>query len=567
MTLAQFCLAALVLLPLLTSATTILLRHQHRRILGAGAAVAVSLLTVPVVLAVAGGTPAELALGGYEAPLGIHLRADGLSALFLMMSTVVGAVTTFHAAALPHSTGQQVVTAGPPTGPVPRLNPEGVGSDGHHHVTGHTQDPAKDPSAPSIWRRAHPGFWPLWLGCWSGLNAVFLSGDLFNTYVGLELVGITAVGLVALGGRSAWSAALRYLFVAVLGSLLFLIGVGLIASVTGTLDMLQAAEALEDQESARPAAVFALCLMSVGLAMKLALVPMHRWLVPAHSGAPGAVSPLLSALVIKAALFVLLRCWLWVIAPSLAGDPGSGAALSVLAWAFGGLSAAAILVGSVMALRQDRLKPLVAYSTVAQAGYWLLFLPILFGTGAEGLPGAAEHEAGSEPSTVAAAGAVSGAVALALGHGLAKAALFLAAGFLKDLYGTDEISALRGSGRHNPLLIMAIGLSAVGLIGLPISLGFTGKWQLATAAVAAGQWWIVVVVALGTLLTAAYLLRAVAPLLVESDGGGAVETPEWKFRHVPLLPQLAAFTLGTLTVLTGMLGVQISTLLEVGAPW
>lgn len=253
---------------------------------------------------------------------------------------------------------------------------------------------------------------------------------------------------------------------------------------------------------------------------------------------------------------MLLRCWLWVVAPGT--EPGD-AALGVLAWTAGLMGSAAILGGSVMALRQERLKPLVAYSTVAQVGYWLLFLPLLFG-GSGGMA-----DAGDEPE---AWGAVTGTVALALGHGLAKAALFLAAGFLKDLYGTDELSALRGSGRHHPLLIMAMGLSAVGLIGLPLSLGFTGKWQLATAAVAADHWWIVAVLVAGTLLAAAYMLHAVAPLLVEADdGGAAVETPEWQLRRVPLLPQFAPFALGTLTVLTGLAGVWVESLVEVGAPW
>lgn len=550
MTLPEFSLAALVLLPLLASAISVLLGHRARRGLGVLAAVVVAALCAVVLREASSGEITELVLGGHEAPLGIHLRADGLSALFLALAAAVGTVVTAYAAVMPPSTGQRIVTS----------------------AAAETPDAGR-------WQPGHPGFWPLWLGCWAGLNAVFVSGDLFNTYVGLELVGLAAVALVALGGRSSWTSALRYLFVAVLGSLLFLVGIGLVLSVTGTLDWSQAGERLAESPESHAAAMLALCLMSVGLGLKLALMPMHRWLIPAHAGAPGAVSPLLSALVIKAALFVLLRVWLWVMPLEgvTSGDGGSGEgmgpALTVLAWTFGGMGALAVLLGSVMALRQDRLKPLVAYSTVAQVGYWFLFLPLLVDPDAGALEGQPGTTLGEDAVL---SGAFGGSVALALGHGIAKAGLFLAAGLLKDLYGTDEMERLRGAGRDHPMLIMAMGLCAVGLIGLPVSLGFTGKWQLATSAVAAGHWWMVVVLALGTLLSAGYMLRAVAPLLLQpSDDSGVSaalspgedsERPE-RGSHRVRWAEGAPFALGTLTVLTGLLAVWIDSLLEVGAPW
>lgn len=569
MTLAEFSLGALVLLPLLASAVTVLAGIAARRVLGVLTAVAVTGLCAVVLREGTAGRITELALGGYSPPLGIHLRADGLSLLFLSLTALVGTVVTVYAAVMPVSTGQRIVTGpGPDSG-------TGSGSG-----TGSVDETTPDAGR---WHPSHPGFWPLWLGCWAGLNAVFVSGDLFNTYVGLELVGLTAVALVALGGRDSWTSALRYLFVAVLGSLLFLIGIGLILSVTGTLDWSQAGERLAETPEAHAAAVFALCLMSVGLGLKVALMPMHRWLIPAHASAPGAVSPLLSALVIKAALFVLLRCWLWVMPleatspEGTAPSPDLTAALTALAWIMGGMGGAAVILGSVMALRQDRLKSLVAYSTVAQVGYWFLFLPLLLDPEADALEG--------QPGTTLTddavlSGAFGGSVALALGHGIAKAGLFLAAGLLKDVYGTDEMEKLRGIGRNHPMLIIAMGLCAVGLIGLPISLGFTGKWQLATSAVAAEHWWMVLVLALGTLLSAGYMLRAITPLLLqpeEDDGSGrpnraigdAHRSDEGASDSGPnhRLGQAGPFALGTLTVLTGFLSVWIDSLLGVGAPW
>lgn len=547
MTTAEFSLGALVLTPLLIAAVAVLLPAPARRGAGLIAAAAVAALTWPVVTTVAAGEPVELAVGGYEAPLGITLRADGVSALFLLLTTVVGALVTVYAALVPASTGQRLVS----------------------------EASSRSGAAPEVqWRSGHPAFWPLWLGCWSGLNAVFVSGDLFNTYVGLEVVGLTAVGLVALGGRPAWRAALRYLFVAVAGAMLFLVGVALLVAATGTLDVLQVAQIIQADPGTHSAAALALVLMTVGLAMKVALVPMHGWLIPAHSNAPGAVSPLLSALVIKASLFVLLRLWVWLAAPAVLIEPEPGAAESsvletvtvALSWGLAALGVAAILVGSLLALRQNRLKPLIAYSTVAQAGYWFLFFPVLVDRGSDLLE---EQAVTTLADDAVIASAATGTVALVLGHGLAKTAMFLVAGHFKHVYGTDELARLRGVGTRHPRLMMALGLAGVGVAGVPFSLAFSGKWELATAAVASGDMWIVAVMVLATLLSAGYVLRAVAPLLRTDAPSEDEEEP------VPAQPQtrreraaqLVPFTLGGLTVLTGFTGFWVADMMEVGAPW
>lgn len=535
MTLAQFSAGALVLVPLLAAAVMALLNHLTRRILGVVIAITVAALTVPVILHVGSGDVLEVPLGEYGAPLGIMLRADGLSVLFVTMTSIVGLCVTAFAAVTPEATGDRIQSNGQS-------------------------------------KTQHPGFWPLWFGCWAGLNAVFVSGDLFNTYVGLELVGLTAVGLVALGGQKSWPAALRYLFIAVLGSLLFLVAVGLLVSVTGTLDINQVAAQLADNPEASGVAVVAMALLSIGLAMKVALVPMHHWLVPAHSGAPSAVSPILSALVIKGALFVFLRCWIYIAAPAyspaLADAPEDApfsivGALNVIAWVFALLGLIALIVGAVLALRQTRLKPLIAYSTVAQAGHWFLLLPVVFMPASDSLgdPGVTSFD----PTDVV-AGVLAGTVGLIIGHGLAKSALFLTAGYFKELYGTEKIAALSGAARSHPLMVMTMGLTAIGLAGLPFSLSFTGKWQLTSASLAAGHYWMLPVVVVATLLSAAYLLHAFGPLMMDNDEEAATQ-PAPRRGSMPVIAQAAPFTLGVLTVLTGFMGAPIFELLDVGAPW
>jgi formate hydrogenlyase subunit 3/multisubunit Na+/H+ antiporter MnhD subunit len=371
------------------------------------------------------------ALGGWTPGLGIALRADTLSTALLLMTALVALAAGIYA-------------------------------------TGYFTN--KDQQA---------SFWPLWLLLLTALNALLLSADLFNLYVTLELLGISAVALAALtGARAALQAALRYLIVGLLGSLMFLAGVALVYARYGTLDMIGLAEVVYPE----PAAWVALALMSAGLLLKCALFPLHFWLPPAHANAPAPVSAALSALVVKAAFYLLLRLWLDLFDPVLT---------SSATWLLGLLGAVAVLWGSWNALRAQRLKLLAAYSTVAQLGYLFLFFPLL-----QALPTGAARES-----------AFGALLLLALTHGFAKSALFLAAGVIQQRAGHDRIAELGGTAQDLPVTTFTLALAGVALIGLPPSGTFLAKWELLAAAINAGQWPWVPVIAVGSLLAAAYVFR------------------------------------------------------------
>ena len=201
---------------------------------------------------------------------------------------------------------------------------------------------------------------------WAALNTVFLAGDLFTLYVALELLTFAAVPLVSLDGRAATlQAALRYLLFALLGSVLYLVGTALLYGTCGTLDIVLLSACVRPET----ATIVAVALMTAGLFAKTALFPLHLWLPPAHAGAPAAASAVLSALVVKGSFFIAVRLWF----DAVPGLPGYLAAqLPAL------LGGAAILFGSIVALRQRRLKLLIAYSTLAQIGYLLLMFPLAF---------------------------------------------------------------------------------------------------------------------------------------------------------------------------------------------
>jgi multicomponent Na+:H+ antiporter subunit D len=408
--------------------------------------VALSLMPVQLAVAVAiaafvwrSGEPLVYTLAGYAPPLGIALRADGFSAVMLMTAALIM----------------------PAAGLFARVNfatPPGMKE-----------------------KRAPLAFWTLLQGVQAALSLLFLSGDLFNLYVGLELLTFAAVPLVALDGRpETVAAALRYLLFALFGSVFYLLGAALLYGAYGTLDI----ALLSSHVRAEPAVWLAAGLMTAGLLAKTALFPLHLWLPPAHANAPAAASAVLSGLVVKGSFFLVVRLWFDALPALPAVIPGV-----ILA----ALGSAAIVFGSVLALRQERLKLLVAYSTVAQIGYLFLMFPLAAG------PWAAD--------------AFAGGVMQALSHAFAKGAMFLSAGLIAESLGHDRIAGLGGAGRAMPVAFLALGLGGLSLMGLPPSGGFAAKWLLMKASIASGQWLWAIVMLAGGLLAGGYLYRVLAPAL------------------------------------------------------
>ena len=409
-------------------------------------------------------------MGDWALPLGIVLRIDGAAALFILVTALVAGACALHA---------QLYLRG------------------------------RDPSL-LRW------FWPLLWFLWAGLNGLWLSADLFNIYVGLELTSLCAVGLVAISGEArALPAALRYLLAALGGSLAYLLGVALIYGGQGTL----ALPALAGQAQGAATGV-ALALMSAGLLFKTALFPLHGWLPPAHGSALTPVSALLSALVIKAPFYVLLRLWL---------ELGQGFDLAAAASALAALGSAAILWGSWKALRQARLKMVVAYSTVAQVGYFFLFFPLA-----------------SQASFLGMSQARDGVLLLVTSHALAKAAMFLAAGNLIASLGRDAVAGLAGISRFQPLSLFSFGLAGVTLMGLPPTGAFAAKWLLLQSALASGQWHWAAVLALGSLATAAYVFRIFRESFLEGPQVDVFNHPSRGMEAAPMLLALASVLMGLL---------------------
>ena len=484
-----------VVLPLAAAILTCLLRVRTAPAVGLITSLSIFLTVAGLGLQVLSLGPQRHELGGWEAPLGIELYADGLSVFMLLTTAIVGTAASVYAAG---------------------FFPRGQRDEGGRR--------------PGDYGDEKGSFWPLWMFLWAALNGMFLSADVFNLYVALELLGISSAALVALGKtRRAIAAGMRYLMVSLLGSLLYLLGVVLLYGAFGALSL----EALGDLMSPMPAAYAAVTFMTVGMVLKSALFPLHFWLPPAYVSSPAPVSAVLAGLGTKASFYLLVRLWF---------DVFPGALTTVAAQLLGVLAAVAIVWGAVVALRQRRLKLLLAYSSVSQIGYLFLLFPLSATLGPGGFD------------------AWSGGIYHAFSHAIAKASMFMAAGAVVMALGHDEIGKMEGLFQHMPLSVASLAVAGITLMGLPPSGGFTAKWLLLGAALEDGRWGLAVVILAGGLLAAGYLLVFMNRALLTAP---AKKLP----RPAPRGLEVTAFVLAMISLSLGLLSDPLLDLLRIGAPF
>lgn len=310
------------------------------------------------------------------------------------------------------------------------------------------------------------------------LLAMCYADNLFSMYLFFELVTLLSMPLVLQDGTEAsLKAALKYLFYSVAGAIVALMGILLVCG-NGGLNSLNFV-AGGTQIEASPRVLWGVFLMCVGFAAKAGLYPLHGWLPSAHPVAPSPASAVLSGLIAKAGVLALIRVLFYLINPILVAGTWVQTTLLILALI-------TVLMGSVMAYREQLFKRRLAYSSVSQISYALVGIFMLNQQ------------------------ALAGALLQVVFHALVKIALFLSAGAV--IYSTHktQVPQLHGIGRHMPLTMGFFTLAALSLIGIPPTGGFLSKWHLCLAAMdsqaGAFSWLIPVVLLVSALLTAAYLL-------------------------------------------------------------
>ena len=381
-------------------------------------------------------------IGGWAPPLGIEYRVDTANAFVLMIVALISTVV------LPYA----------------RKSIEVEIAEKHHAL-----------------------FYACYMLCFTGLMGVTVTGDAFNVFVFLEISSLSTYVLVALGAekdKRALSAAYDYLILGTIGATFFVIGLGLIYMVTGTLNMVDLAERLSTLEGNRTVRS-AFAFIVIGMGLKLAIYPLHRWLPGAYTYAPSAVSALLAATATKVAIYVLMRFMFSVFMPSF-GFERDTLEFIVLPFAI-----IAMFAASIIAAYQVNVKRLLAYSSIAQIGYMLLGISLLSATG------------------------LSATMVHLFNHAITKGALFLAVGAIVYRTGSALLPNMAGLGKQMPWTSAAIVIGGLSLIGIPGTAGFVSKWVLVTGALEKGWWPVAFLIVLSSMIAVVYVWRVVETLYLK----------------------------------------------------
>ena len=319
-------------------------------------------------------------------------------------------------------------------------------------------------------------YYTLILLFFSALTGIVFARDLFNLFVFLEVAAISSYALIGVAGGRALFAAFRYLILGTIGASIYLLGVSYLYAVTGTLNMADMADKLPFLLGSK-ALVGGLLFIFIGLGIKMALVPFHAWMPEAYAYAPDSVSPILASLLTKIALLAWVRIIYWVLNASIVVY---GIPILLLVAVLGALAA---VIGASLALAQRDLKMMFAYGGISHIGI------ILIGIGQ-----------GNQTGFV-------GGVFYLLNDAVMQAALFFLAGVAFCHYGVRTIDDIGRVGKQAPWLTGSLVVIALGMVGLPPTGGFFGKWNIILGALEAGNYVSVAAVVLSTLLTLAYFVK------------------------------------------------------------
>lgn len=431
-----------VVLPLIAAPLAVLLRHGTLAfIVVTASAWAAFGCAIALWFQVADGTVLSYAIGNWPPPWGIEYRVDRLTSFILLLVSGMASIV------LPYS----------------RASIEREIDSELHYL-----------------------YYAMFGLCLTGLLGITMTGDAFNLFVFLEISSLSTYVLIALGrDRRALAASFQYLIMDSIGATFIVIGIGFLYLMTGTLNLADMAQRLGAIDSTRPV-LAALAFLTVGICLKVALFPLHQWLPNAYTYAPSAVTAFLAATATKVLVYALIRFYFSVFGESLVFErlplP------QIMLW----LSLFAMFGASFVAIFQDNLKRLFAYSSVAQIGYITLGLSF---DSVHGLTASIVH---------------------LFNHGITKGAIFLLIGGIVAVgYKSGGVSPaptfdrLAGLSRRMPLTSFGIVIGGLSLIGVPGTAGFISKWYLILAAMEKGQWWLVAAILMSSLLAVVYVWRFV----------------------------------------------------------
>jgi multicomponent Na+:H+ antiporter subunit D len=363
----------------------------------------------------------------------------------------------------------------------------------------------------------------------TGLSGMTITGDLFNLYVFLEISSIAAYTLVASGrGARSLIAGFNYLILGSIAAGFIVLGIGYLYVATGTLNMGELAVMLPASYGLATVHAAFLFLM-IGFSIKVAFFPLHLWLPDAYTESPSVVTILIATATSKVTAYAMIRVIFSVFTPQYITESFPVTEVILI------IAAIAIIAGAVLAIAQDNLKRMLAYSSISQMGY------IMFAIG------------------IANQVALEGGLLHILAHAVMKGCLFMVAGMIIYRTGITTINRLSGLSRTMPIACAAFALAGASMIGIPPTIGFMSKYYLVLGAVEAGEYLAAAVLLIGSLLAAVYIWRVIELMYFGETHGSDLHTG----REAPLSMIVPVLILAASCIL---LGLFVDVLLEVIGP-
>ncbi|MFC1837859.1 monovalent cation/H+ antiporter subunit D family protein, partial [Thermodesulfobacteriota bacterium] len=339
-----------------------------------------------------------------------------------------------------------------------------------------------------------PQFYTLCVLLVTGLLGMTATGDAFNLYVLLEISALTGYALIAMGDRKAIYASFNYVIMGTIGASFYLLGVGHLYIMTGSLNMADLMGILPGLYSFN-AIFIALVLILVGTWIKMAFFPMHAWLPNAYTYAPAASGCIVAPLVTKVSVYVMIRIMLSVFSPTYVYNIGLS---GIIVW----MAVIAIISGSVLALAQTDFKKMLTYLIVAEVGYMVGGAWLASGIG------------------------LTGAILHIVNDALMTLCLFVFAGIVFYKKGGQQQQDLAGLYKKMPVTMAAFTVGAMSMIGVPPTAGFFSKWYLILGAIDAGRYHFMAALLISSLVNAILFFRVIEIAYFEPKGdhhGGSHE--------------------------------------------
>lgn len=353
----------------------------------------------------------------------------------------------------------------------------------------------------------------------TGLLGVIITGDAFNLFVFIEIASLSSYAIISLGkDKRCLYAAFRYLVYGTVGASFILISIGLLYAVTGTLNIADLSQQLANAENTATITT-AFVFFVIGIAIKAAIFPMHLWLPDAYTYSPSIVSTFLAGTTTKVFIYVLIRFIYSLYGYEFSFFHESFDNLLII------IACGAILYGSYRAIKQDSLKRLLAYSSIAQIGYMILGIALI-------------TELGLAASLIH-----------IFNHAFIKVGLFLAVTAIIYSYGTDSIERLAGMAKTSPFTFVLFLISGLSIIGVPLTSGFISKWYLIKASIEAGYWGLVVIIVFSSVLAIIYIGRVIEAAYFKPE---AKNTAPLNNKKMPYLLFLSLFIFSFINIYLGI---------------